>query len=248
MNKEKVLLNNDWLIKGLIIGGFSIYFIILLISGEVIHYVHPRLIIYLKVCSAIMALMSIYSIYMSLKAAANKTNFLKQFSGYALFIIPLVLAIILVIGVQHGSASHRQQTKELVFINDKSPGTLKLAENNTIVVNDNNFLSSISDITNNYKKYQGKSIEISGFIYKNSMLENNQFVIARMLMVCCAADASPVGLLVSCNESEFLEERGWYTVSGVISSGTYNGKEIAVISAKSLRRIETPVEQYVYPE
>lgn len=248
MKKERFLLNTDWLVKGLITGGFAIYFIILLISGEVIHYVHPRLIIYLKICSAIMGLMSIYSIYMSLRAAASKINFLKLCSGYALFIIPLVLAIALVVGVNHGSASHRQQTQALVFINDKSPGTLKLSENSTIVVNANNFLSSIGDITNNINKYQGRSIKISGFIYRNSMLKNNQFVIARMLMVCCAADASPVGLLVSCNESEFLEERGWYTVSGVISSGTYNGKETAVISAKSLRKIETPVEQYVYPE
>ena len=248
MKKEKKSLNTDWLFKGFIVGGFAIYFIILLTSGEVIHYVHPRLIIYLKICSAIMLLMSIYSIYMSQKTSYNKTSFFMQCRRYLVFIIPLVLAIALVLDVQHGSAAHRQQTQALAYINEISHGTSKLKENNTIVVDNSNFLYSISEVANNYKKYQGKGIRISGFIYRNPTMNKDQFVIARMLMVCCAADASPVGLLSSFNDSQFLEEKGWYDVSGIISSGTYNGKETAVICVKSLKRIEAPVEQYVYPE
>jgi len=95
--------------------------------------------------------------------------------------------------------------------------------------------------------FAGKSIRISGFVYKPDELESDQFAISRYAMQCCSADAAPYGVLSSYPRASSLEEDSWIEVTGTIQTTTMNETEVLAIEVLKVRSIEAPDDPYVYP-
>ncbi|CDF57627.1 Uncharacterized membrane protein, YCGQ B. subtilis homolog [Thermobrachium celere DSM 8682] len=114
-----------------------------------------------------------------------------------------------------------------------------------INVDNKNYLDVMEELHNNLDKYLGREIVIEGFIFRNKEFNKNQFVVARMLVNCCAADAQVVGLMVE--GSYNVKENEWVRVRGNIKKGCYDNQEIPVIDAKSVDLIKKPKEEYIYP-
>ncbi len=106
---------------------------------------------------------------------------------------------------------------------------------------------------NDFKNYEGQEFEISGMVYYNDKLKKNEFRIVRLLMSCCAADASYVGFLAEHDGSETLTQGTWIRVKGVIKKGVqYNNglnreERVPKIYIKSIERMNPPASEYVYP-
>ncbi|MCI3922304.1 TIGR03943 family protein [Paenibacillus sp. TRM 82003] len=116
-----------------------------------------------------------------------------------------------------------------------------------IVVEEASFLEAITAIDLFMNAFQGKSIEISGFVYRQPDMTDSQFVIARLAMECCSADSTPYGFLVEWPDSSTLVEDTWITVSGTIDSSVYNDARIVTLRATDVTTIATPSTPYVYP-
>jgi putative membrane protein len=97
------------------------------------------------------------------------------------------------------------------------------------------------------KPFQGKSIEIGGFVYRQDEMTNTQFVVARLAMECCSADSTPYGFLVEWPEAVDLPEDSWVTVEGTIGTSHYGDMDIVMIQATSVEPMAMPETPYVYP-
>jgi putative membrane protein len=96
-------------------------------------------------------------------------------------------------------------------------------------------------------KYQGRTVKLHGFVYKEEGFQANQLVISRFLITHCVADASIIGFLTEFNEAHSVKEDTWIEVEGTIDRTNYNGSELPMIKAASWKEISEPDEPYVFP-
>jgi len=125
---------------------------------------------------------------------------------------------------------------------------LELSEDGSINVSDDMFYPWLSEIFANMKRYEGVTITIKGFVFKDSRtMSDSEFVPARLLMYCCTADLSPCGIICEYDKASELTENSWVTVTGVIQIGEYQGEDEPEIHVTSISPAEEPEEEYVYP-
>ena len=120
-------------------------------------------------------------------------------------------------------------------------------KDNVINVNAKNFVFSLDEIIDNTDKYVGQEIEITGFLYKNENLKNNEFVVGRFMMVCCAADMQIAGIRCENSKLESYDNDTWIKVKGKIKKDIYEGTVDPVIVVEYLEKDLNPDTSYVYP-
>lgn len=117
--------------------------------------------------------------------------------------------------------------------------------NQTIHMNSENYTTILRDSHQNISKYIGKKIVTSGYIFRASNFENNNFVIARDMLVN-ENEASIVGFLCEYNQANDFENNVWVEAHGTIALGDYYGP-IPIIKIDTIKRITTPNNSLVYP-
>lgn len=103
-----------------------------------------------------------------------------------------------------------------------------------------------------YKEhFIGKKITLSGFVYRNeiSAYPEGEFAVGRFLVLCCAADALPFGVLVktSPEAAAAFNKDTWVKVSGTLSLQWLDGQEVLRIDAKRVVPVALPSNPYIYP-
>ena len=73
-----------------------------------------------------------------------------------------------------------------------------------------------------------------------------EFIPARLLMVCCAADLVPYGLVCRYDKISELENGTWLTVTGTLAVRDYRGSPEPQIDVEKLEPAEA-VDAYLYP-
>ncbi|ANS74151.1 hypothetical protein AWM70_05795 [Paenibacillus yonginensis] len=96
----------------------------------------------------------------------------------------------------------------------------------------------------------GKSISLTGFVYKDDSLgqSDGEFAVGRFLVLCCTADALPFGVMVKspANAASFDKDT-WVKVTGKINLETISGQQVLRIDASSINAAAPPSIPYVYP-
>ncbi|HWQ77618.1 MAG TPA: TIGR03943 family protein [Anaerovoracaceae bacterium] len=120
-------------------------------------------------------------------------------------------------------------------------------EHKKITVKDDYFYPWIAEIYTNLDKYEGYQISITGFVFKDpETMQSDEFTPARLMMSCCVADLTPVGLICNYANASGLEDESWVTVEGTIYEGEYQGEAEPQILVTKISPAEE-VEGYVYP-
>lgn len=117
----------------------------------------------------------------------------------------------------------------------------------TVVVQDDIFMEILTTLDLFKNEFQGKTIEISGFVYRPDDLTNEQLVISRFAMSCCSADAAPYGVMVTYPRANQYEKDAWLKITGTIGKTVYNGNEIMQIKASKIEKLQPLANPYVYP-
>lgn len=120
-------------------------------------------------------------------------------------------------------------------------------QGDTIVISSDNFVRWMQEIYDNMSTYEGKKIQLTGFVFKDKAYNKNEFVAARLMMSCCSADLQPVGLLCHYDKAEQLKQDSWIDVTGKIQIIDYQGEKTPVIIVESIQKTEKPKNDYVYP-
>jgi len=118
-----------------------------------------------------------------------------------------------------------------------------------IEITKENYYFIVNDIYSAPEKYEGKRISVDGFVYKSKKLRNCDFIIARLIIYCCAADAGIGGFITDASGiNEVFRKDEWLRVDGVLRLEERGGEKPApVLKLESFKRIPADKEPYIYP-
>ena len=99
------------------------------------------------------------------------------------------------------------------IVNDDIQDPLPFDINAPIIeVKDDDFAQWYRDITEEPRKYTGKTLEMKGITMTNSRFDPGVFAFGRRIMTCCVQDIQFCSLVATCPVKETPEARSWYKV------------------------------------
>ncbi|RKP56115.1 TIGR03943 family protein [Cohnella endophytica] len=124
----------------------------------------------------------------------------------------------------------------------------QLVKRPIVQVTDKRFIETLTTLDLYRTAFIGKTITLSGFVYREGSMESRQFAVGRFAISCCSADASPYGIMAKFDKANTLETDDWVAVTGTLGLASYNGIEIIQIDVSNAVKIEPPKEPYVSPD
>lgn len=100
-------------------------------------------------------------------------------------------------------------------------------------------------------KYAGKKITVLGMLAKNNaqverLLNKAYPLVFRFVMTCCAADATPIALVLENGEAVNLKDDDWIEASGRLRVRTVGGQDLLALEEASIRPVPAPEQPYLY--
>ena len=134
-------------------------------------------------------------------------NFKLNFKKVIFICIILILAIITIIEFSRTA-------------NATDNVTSKSASNYDYILTDENYIDALKTIHDNIDQNIGKTIKISGFIFKMPDFKENYFVCGRNTVI--NNENTVAGFLCEHKTASKLIENEWVEITGVIIKGEYN--------------------------
>lgn len=99
-------------------------------------------------------------------------------------------------------------------------------------------------------RIEGTRVDIVGFVHREHDFVGDYVTVARFTITCCAADASPMGLLVRWPSAAGLEKDRWIHVCGHLTTGTleYEPQKYMLtpyVQAESIEPMAAPAQPYI---
>lgn len=164
----------------------------------------------------------------NLKVDGNKLG--KIFLGILLGIIIIITAIVV----------YRILGNNFFKTNDDT-NSVKVQE--LAVSNYTNVLKTVHD---NIDDYVGMKVSFSGYIHRMVDFKENQFVLARDMVISSDLQTVIVGFLCECDDIKQYADKTWIQIEGEIIKGDYHG-DMPILKITKIQKIDKPSDEYVYP-
>ena len=109
-----------------------------------------------------------------------------------------------------------------------------------------NYTDILKMVHDDLDTYIGQKIKFSGYIYRAPDFSDNEFVLARNMIINNQSQSLIVGFLCNCDDIKNYVDNCWIEIIGEITKGNYHG-EIPVLKITQLDKIAKPEEEFVYP-
>jgi uncharacterized repeat protein (TIGR03943 family) len=93
----------------------------------------------------------------------------------------------------------------------------------------------------------GEEVDVIGFVYRDSRLTGDQFMVARFGVTCCVADATAIGLPVSWPDAAGLSDNSWVRVRGTIANLSIDEILMPGVLADGVETVDEPQQPYLFP-
>lgn len=136
---------------------------------------------------------------------------------------------------------------------DQNPNSETKVNGFDFYFTDKNYLDNLMLISEDTDKYIGKTVSFNGFVYRDDTMSSDQFVVGRLGIWCCIADASLSGFLCTYEDAEKYKENDWYIVEGTLdktnTKDEYTGEYYTCpyVHVTKMQKIDKPDNEYVYP-
>jgi len=254
---KNIKFNLDAFLWTLILSLYAYMITELILTDDILLFLHPKMLIYIYLALVFICILMIYQITKWFQNAPAHS--IKK--GYLIFLVPLILAFtvnpkdisvqmaenkgVYVMG-EKGRESSQSDTLEgeAISITATSVET-------PYYISD--FAGTMMDMYFNPENYEGRTVQVTGFLYKEEGFNPNSFLVARLLVTCCAADAQIAGIKCEWDQIESLNFDKWYQIEGKIKlTKVYNellkGDEIiTVIEVTQAFEVTEPDNPYIYP-
>jgi putative membrane protein len=100
---------------------------------------------------------------------------------------------------------------------------------------------------NDVTTYLGETANVIGFVYKDHRLAENQFLVSRFVITCCAADGFAIGMVVNWEQAGTLNENTWVNVKGAVKPYQLDDQPVPLIEADTVDIVEEPPQPYLFP-
>ena len=78
-------------------------------------------------------------------------------------------------------------------------------------------------------------------------MKAEQFVVGRLAINCCSADAAPYGILANYDQGKTLANNQWVRITGVVGKSKFKGNDVLTLNVVESVKVPEPKQQYVYP-
>ena len=134
---------------------------------------------------------------------------------------------------------------------DNKQQEIENAKKEEVVINDENYISTLNDMYEHIDNYVGRKIKVQGQIFKSENMKDNEIAIGKYYMYCCAVDMSLTGFMINKDDNFKLVENSWYDIEAVISSHKYEmgpGQIIdePILKIINYKKIDKPANILVY--
>ena len=122
-----------------------------------------------------------------------------------------------------------------------------LPKNGVSQIAPKNYTNVLKTVHENIDSYVGKKICFTGYVYRVLDLQENQFVLARDMIINSNFQTVIVGFLCEYDDSKNFVNDTWVEVTGEIIKGDYHG-DMPIIKITNINVVDKPTqEEYVYP-
>ncbi|MBQ9659317.1 MAG: hypothetical protein IJV31_11270 [Clostridia bacterium] len=108
-----------------------------------------------------------------------------------------------------------------------------------------NYTNILKASHDNIDNYVGKEIKFSGYVYRVYDFSDNQFVLARDMLV--DNQSVVVGFLSEFDNISSFEDGSWIEIVGTITKGKYHNQSIPIVKVKSAVKVNCPEDSFVPP-
>ncbi|MFC5530097.1 TIGR03943 family putative permease subunit [Cohnella yongneupensis] len=274
--KHSIQMASHYFIRSFILAAFAYFIVVLVRTDNLDLYIATRMQFIVKLTALGMYVIAAQQLYAGIRSWANHTHhshaccddhshdlpnsWRASLLLYGWFLLPLVLALAVpdgMLGSAMAAAKGVQYSPEQVVM-PESPSSpflqrfakygQQLIKQNPIGISDERFIETLTTLDLYRTAFIGKTIRLSGFVFREKGMNNHQFSATRFAVSCCSADAYPYGILINYGKAYLLESNEWVSVTGKLSTTNYNGKEIIEIDANVIQRIHIPDDPYVSPD
>lgn len=246
-------LNKEEGIGFLVLLGWSLYLFYLLKTGKIIQFIHPKRLFVMWVAEAGLALLTVFQLTKVFKLSNHQTG-VKKYVPLSIVLMcgAITLTPYTIVAKADKVTIESVSSAENQMIESSETGTATIDKTSLdeLVFDDDNYTKLLYDVQQAPEQYEGKKVKAVGFVYREASFTDTEFVVGRMYMLCCAADAQLIGLMGQWDKAASLEDGQWVSVEGTLATQYYQEDDmkgiIPIIKITELRPIEEPENPYIY--
>jgi len=236
----------EWL-KTFILLAMGVYFIVLIVTGNLTNYINLRFAWLSHVAAGILLLLGAWSVWRLIRnqplfvAAGDNTHIPLSWGAIGVLAIPLLLATFVPsqpLGVEAISGG----------ISVEPIGGASAEAGYIVPPEERNVLQWLREFNNadNPAEMNGQPVDIIAFVYREPDMQETQFMAARFTMSCCVADAFAIGMPVEYANAADFETGAWVRIQGTLQAGSFQGEQLPIIVPESVEPVEEPRNPYLY--
>ena len=164
-----------------------------------------------------------------------KINGSKVFKYFFIGVVILVIMIVCIVSF-----------KIFTGANKESQSLPCSPKNGVSVISAKNYTNILKAVHDNIDNYVGLKINFTGYVYRVSDLNENQFILSRDMVISSDYKYVVVGFLSEYDNAKDFENGTWVNVTGEIYKGSYHG-DMPILKVTKIERTNCPSEEYVYP-
>ena len=121
-----------------------------------------------------------------------------------------------------------------------------LPNNKVSKLTSSNYTNVLKSVHDNIDAYVGVKINFTGYVYRVLDLKENQFVLARDMIISSDYQSVIVGFLCECDNAKDFADDSWVEITGEITKGDYHG-DMPIVKVTDIKNTTRPNDEYVYP-
>ena len=164
-----------------------------------------------------------------------KINGSKVFKIFLACVIVIILCILAVIFFRIFTGANQASKNSTCT---PPPGVSKISAKN--------YTNILKTVHENIDDYVGIEINFTGYVYRVLDLTDNQFVLARDMIISSDFQTVVVGFLCEYGKAKDYKDNTWVEVTGKITKGDYHG-DMPIIKVTNMKQVDKPNEEFVYP-
>lgn len=165
-----------------------------------------------------------------------KVNGSKIFKIFFTAIVLLIICILCIVIFRVFSGAN----------NSSSSNSSYISKDNVCKISSNNYTNVLKAVHDDISSYVGVRINFSGYIYRLIDFKENQFVLARNMVISSDFQTVVVGFLCEADNAKDFADDTWVEITGEITKGTYHG-DMPIIKITDIKNTEKTNEELVYP-
>lgn len=154
------------------------------------------------------------------------------------FFVGIVLLVIVIVGIVSFKVFHGAH--------NSFKSSSCLPQNKIFKLSTVNYTNVLKAVHENIDDYVGVKINFTGYVYRIFDFNENQFVLARDMIISSDFQSVVVGFLCECNNVKDFEDKTWVELTGEITKGNYHG-DMPIIKVTEIKQFDKPNDEFVYP-